>query len=108
LRSIDDLALEFLLELPQLRRGQLVVEDHEVNLSLGARSGEAPDLSAADKGGRVRTRPLLQHPQDDRGSRRVRKPGELVHRVFRLDAARGAAHHSNQRRAFHAHTTLSY
>ncbi len=44
LRPIDDLALEFLLELTKLSRRELVVEDHEVHVSLGAGGSQTRDL----------------------------------------------------------------
>ena len=40
LRAIDDLAVERLLEVAQLRRRQLVVEDDDVDVELVARGGE--------------------------------------------------------------------
>ena len=46
LRAIDDLAADRFLDLPQLRRRQLVVEDHDVDVGLGARRGERRDLAA--------------------------------------------------------------
>ena len=45
LRAIDDLPLELLLELPELRRRELVVEDDEVNVRFGACGGEARDFA---------------------------------------------------------------
>ena len=46
LRAIDDLAADRLFDVPQLRRRQLVVEDDDVDVGLGARGGERLDLAA--------------------------------------------------------------
>ena len=46
LRAIDDLAADRLLDLAQLRRRQLVVEDDDVDVGFGARRGERLDLAA--------------------------------------------------------------
>ena len=40
LRAIDDLPADRLFDLPQLRRRQLVVEDDDVDVGLGARGGQ--------------------------------------------------------------------
>jgi hypothetical protein len=75
LGAIDDLPFETILELTQLRRRQLVVEDDGVDLGLGTRRGKRGRLAAADErrasdrllyGGSIRTPgrppPRFQHP----------------------------------------------
>ena len=50
------------------------------------------DLAAADEGGRVRLRPLLQHAQHDRGAGGVGQPGQLLERLLGVgDGARNRA-----------------
>ena len=88
LRPIDDLAFEPLLELPELRGGQFVVEDHDVDVRFGACRGERADLAGADEGRRIRLGPFLQHAQNDAGARRFRETRELVERMIRVAAAR--------------------
>ncbi len=70
LRSIDDFRLESFLEIPQLRRRQLVVEDDDVDIEFVAGSGERLNLAATEKCRGVRLRPLLQHAQHDHGAGR--------------------------------------
>ena len=77
-----------LFELPQLRRRQLVVEDHHVDVGLGAGRRKAGQLAAADERGRIGLRPFLQHAQHDRRAGRVGQTGQLVERLLGVDAAR--------------------
>jgi hypothetical protein len=50
LRPIDDFSLNGLLDLPQLRRRQLGVEDHHVGVRFGARCRQRHDFSRAKEG----------------------------------------------------------
>src|SRR5262249_14889332 len=90
LRPIDDRAADLLLDLPQLRRRQLVVEDHDVDVGLGARGCERLHLPRAEERRWVRLGTLLQDAQGDVGARGLRQTGELVERSLRLEPARPA------------------
>ena len=99
LRAIDDLAADLLLDLPQLRRRQLVVEDDDVDVGFGARRGERLDLAGAEKGRRIGLRPLLQHAQHDLGAGRLGQAGQLVERSLGLEPPRAAGDQADERRA---------
>ena len=64
-----------LLEVAQLSRAQLVVDEDEVDVELGARLLEHADLAPAEVEGRVRRRPFLDEAQHDR---RAGCPGQAV------------------------------
>ena len=87
LRAIDDLAPHRLLEVAQLRRAQLVVEDDDVGAELVARRGQRLHLAAAEKGRGIRLRPILQHAEDDRRAGGRCEAGELVERMFGIELA---------------------
>ena len=104
LRAIDDLALDLLLDLPQLGRGQLVVEDDHVRLGFGARHGErrqscrrretsrgrawaVPEARA----GRLRRRPLRPAPRARRATARHRAAWRGPRSTRRARPARGRA-----------------
>ena len=99
LRAVDDLAADLLFDLPQLRRRQLVVEDDDVDVGLGARRGERLDLAGAEEGRRIGLRPLLQHAQHDLGAGGLGQAGELVERALGVEPARAAGDQPDQRRA---------
>ena len=99
LRAIDDLAIDFGFDLPQLRRRELVVEDDEIGVGFGARRGERLDLSASEKGRGIRLRPLLQDAEDDLGACRLREAGEFLERAFGIEAPLRPGHKAHQRRA---------
>jgi len=100
LRAIDDLAIDLLFDLPQLRRRQLVVEDDDVDAGFGARGGERLDFARAEERGRIRFGPFLQHAQHDVGARRLREAGQFVERPLGLEPPRPAGNESDERRAF--------
>ncbi len=91
LRAVDDLAAERLLEIAQLRRAQLVVEDDDVDAQFVARRGQRLHFAAAEERRRVGPRALLQHAQDDGRAGGRGEAGKLVERVFRIDLAGRAA-----------------
>jgi hypothetical protein len=78
LSAINDLPLEFGFELPQLRRREFVVENHHIDIELGARRGKAGQLAAADEGRRIGLLALLQHAQHHRRTGGVSQTGELL------------------------------
>ena len=95
------LQIEPLVELAQLRRRQLVVEDHEVRVGFGRRVRQHFDLAAAKEGGRIGPGALLQHAQHHACAGRVGQPAELFEGMFCVDPPRPAGHQANQRRPFH-------
>src|SRR5262249_34901800 len=103
LRPIDDRASERFLEIPQLRRRQLVVEDDEVGACLDARGRERLDLSAAEERRRIGLRALLLHAQHDVGAGGRRQAGELVERMFGIEVPRRVLEETDERRAFACH-----
>ena len=107
LGPVDDLALQFLFELAQLRRRQLVVEDDDVDVRFGAGSRERRHLAAADEGRRIGLGPLLQHPQDHVRRRRIGQAGQLVERSIRIDAPGRSGHQADERRSFVSWRRLS-
>src|SRR6185436_2467129 len=112
LRAIDDDAIEGGLEVAQLRRRELVVEDDEVGARLGARGGERLHLPAAEKRRGIRLRPLLLHAQHDVGAGSVRESGQLVERMFGIEVPRRVLEETDERRSFPCHrrdlSTLSH
>ena len=77
-RPVDGGATEQLLQVPVLRRRQLVVEDDGVGVEAVAQGGDLLRLAATDEGRRVgRVAPLHDSP-DDVGAGAVHQPGELV------------------------------
>ena len=87
LRAIDDLAFEPLLQLAQLRRRQLVVEDDDVDVGFGRRAREQLDFAAAEKCRGVRLGTLLQHAQHHVCAGGVGQPGQLFERMLGIDPA---------------------
>jgi Na+:H+ antiporter len=100
LRSIEDLALEPLFELAKLRRCQLVVENDNVNVCLGARRCQSGDFTAAEKGSGIRLRSLLKHSQHDCGAGGIGETRQFVERVFRFDTTRTTHYETHQGGAF--------
>ena len=70
------------LNLPKLRRRQLVVENHDADIGLGAGGGQQVEFAATKKRRRVRARALLRDAQDDLRARRLGQTRQLVHRLF--------------------------
>jgi hypothetical protein len=99
LRAIDDLAAHFLFDLPQLRRCELVVEDHDVGVRFSGRHRQRLDFPGTEKRGGVGLGPLLHHAQDDFGAGRLRQPRELFERSFRFLPARAARDQTDERRS---------
>ena len=88
LRAIDDLAIERRLQVPQLCRTQLVVEDDDVGAEFVARRGERRDLATAEERRGIGLRPVLQNSQHDRCTSCCRESSELVQRMFGIDLTR--------------------
>jgi hypothetical protein len=78
LRAIEDFSTDGLLEIAELGRRELVVEDHHVDVRLIAGRCQGLDLSAAEKGRGVGARALLQQAQHHVRARRRRETCELV------------------------------
>ncbi len=100
LRAIDHFAIDPRFDLPQLSRRQLVVEDDDVGGDAGAFRRELVELAAADEGGRVGRRTLLNHLQHDGCAGRLGEPGELLERVFRVVLLRSAKRQTDERGSF--------
>ena len=99
LRAIDHLAGDQILQLAQLRRRQLVVDDDDVDRGLGAGQRQRLRLAAADEGGRVGGGALLQRAYDGGGAGGVRQPFELVEGLFGVDPAHVAGDEPDESRA---------
>ena len=93
---IDDLPAERLFQIAQLRRAQLVIEDHHARVEFVTRRGQRFDLAAAKEGRRVGPRTVLENTQDDRRPSRSRKACELVERMFGIDLTRRASRRIEQ------------
>ena len=99
LRAVDDLAVERLLEVAQLRRRQLVVEDDDVDAALRrtrARATSTLPLPRNVAGSGLA--PFLQHAQHDVGAGRGGETGELVERMFGIEVAGRAVEEADERR----------
>ena len=97
LRAIDDLAADLLLDLPQLRRRQLVVEDDDVDVGLGADAASVGILPAPRNVDGSGFGPLLQHAQDDLGAGGLGEAGELVERSLGLEPPRPPGNQADER-----------
>ena len=75
-----------LLDVAQLRRRQLVVEDDDVDVGLVAGGRERLDLAAAEKRRRIGLRPLLQHAQHDVRAGRPARPASSSSESFRIES----------------------
>src|SRR6185436_15378794 len=87
LRAVDDLAADLFLDLAQLRRRQLVVEDDDVDGGFRRRRGQALHLARAEERRRIGLGALLEDPERDLGAGRLREPGQLVERALGVEAA---------------------
>src|SRR4029453_1949768 len=65
LRPIEHRDMRLALEIPELRRRQLVVEDDEIDAELGTRGRQRVDFASAEKGRGIGSGPLLKHAQHD-------------------------------------------
>ena len=72
----------FLLEVAQLRRAQLVVDDDEIDVQLGARLLQHPDLAAAQVKRGVGRGALLDEAQHDLRAGGAGQTVELFEAVF--------------------------
>ena len=106
LRAIDDLAADCLFDLPQLRRRQLVVEDDDVGVAFQRADAASVLILPAPRnvdgsgfGRSCSTRSTTSAPA------RLRQPGELVERSFRLLTACAARDQADQRRTLEARVT---
>ena len=99
LRAVDDLAAKGRFEMAHLRRGQLAVEDDDVDVQFGAGGGDHVDLAAAEKGRGIRLGPFLQHAQDDRCARRFGQAAQFVERAFGIEPLRASGDETDERGA---------
>ncbi len=76
--AVDGGAAEELLEVPVLRRGQVVVEHDGVGVEALAQRGDLLGLAAADEGRRVGSVAPLHDAAHDVGARAVHQAGQLV------------------------------
>ena len=75
LRAIDHTPAEDLFEVAGLCRRELVVEHHDVDVQLGAGTGDQLRLPAADERRGIGETPLLRRAQDDVGPGSSRQAG---------------------------------
>jgi hypothetical protein len=92
LAAVDDLALRLLLERPDLRRRQVVVEDDQRRLGQLDEVGELDDLSAADVGLPARLDPLLDELADHLGAGGLRQRPKLPEGIVGVDVVSGQPH----------------
>ena len=64
LGAVDDLSMELPLEIPELRRAQLVVHDDEIHVRLVAGPRQQLHLALPQKQCRIRPAPLLDQLHD--------------------------------------------
>src|SRR6185295_12271058 len=81
LGPVDDLAGDVLLEVRDLAWGELVVEDHGVDLRVRHAAGELGGLALADVGPRVGSLTFLDEAVDDDGAGGFGEAGQFVQRV---------------------------
>ena len=105
LRAIDHLAIEPLVELAQLRRRQLVVEDHQVGVGFGRGLRQHIDLAAAKECRGIGLGPVLQHAQDDARARGVGKTTQLFEGMFRVHSPGTAGDETDECCPFDEHWT---
>ena len=86
-RSIDDLAIEFRLEVALLDRRQRSIHDDEIDLVLDRQRGEARDLAAAEEGSGADLADGHQLGMGDHGADRLRQPDRLCDPLARLKRA---------------------
>ncbi len=79
------LRCEPLLQLAQLRRRELVVEDDDVDVGFVGGAREQLDFAAAEKRRRVGLGSLLQHAEHDARAGGVGESGQLFERMFGVD-----------------------
>ena len=107
LRAIEDGDVRRLLEVAQLGRAELVVDDDEIGVELGARRLQRPDLAAAQVERGVGRRPLLHHAQHDVGASGAGETVELLEAVLGGGAGDDARREPHQRRALPPASTLA-
>ena len=105
LRAIDDLAIEPLVQLAQLRRRQLVVEDDQVGVGFRRGLRQHLDLAAAEERRRIGLGTILQHAQHDARARGFGEAAELFEGMFRVDPPRAAGDQADERCPLHEHGT---
>ena len=81
LGAVDHLDVERLLEVPHLRRRQIVVEDHEIGLALRGLALDLLELPLADEGGGVDAAAALDHAVDHLGAGGVGEQRQLLERA---------------------------
>ena len=97
-RAVDHLHPEPLLQVAELPRRQLVVEDHRLRVRRVDEVVDLLDLALADERGRVGRGPRLDHPGDRLRAGRARQGGELVERLLVCAAADDAGERRPARR----------
>ena len=99
LRAIDDLAVERFFEVAQLRRRQLVVENHDIDARSSQEAASDRNLAAAEKRRGIRLGALLQHAQHDRRAGGRRQAGQFVERMLGIEVTGSAVEQTDKRRA---------
>ena len=91
------LRVEPLLQLAQLRRRELVVENDDVDVGFGGGAGEQFDLAAAEKRRGVGLGTLLQHAQHDLRAGGIGQTGQLFEGMLGVDPTRAAGDQTDRR-----------
>jgi hypothetical protein len=100
LRPVDHTEAKSLLEVPELRRGQLLIADHHVDPLLVAGERQLLDLPASQEGRRVRLRAFLDQAQRHQRAGRRHETAQLIERLIGLVSARPAGRESDECGAF--------
>ena len=99
LRPVEHLPLDERLDIAELRRRELVVEDHHVDVCFVAGERDQIELALSDEGRRVGPRPLLRHTQGDIGAGGVGEAGQFLERLFGNMTALGPGDKAHERSA---------
>jgi hypothetical protein len=82
LGAVEHLDAERFFQVADLRRREIVVEDHHVGVGRVDEQLDLFDLAVPDVGGRIGRLSLLGEPADNFGARRFDQAGEFVERIF--------------------------
>ena len=83
LRAVHDPLLDQVRDVPQLRRRQIAVEEHEPRTPLPCADDDVAHLSLADQVARIWLRPTLSDTIHDHDARRRRELAHLLETLLR-------------------------
>ena len=98
--AVDDFPVQRPLQIPELRRTQLVVDDDHIHFRFVTGPRQQLNLALAQEERRIRPLSILQHAQDDRGARCGREAGQLVKRRLNIQPAVWTASQADNRSTF--------